>query len=145
MSQRNMWKAYSYQKNTAKRRGIPWLFDFEMWVLWWEDNLGPDWFKNRGRKSGQYVMARKGDKGPYHPKNVDCAVSNSHSSEAVQRRKAWHCGENHKSSKLTMSEVVGIFYSTKSNKQLSKELEISRRQIADIKKQRAWRHITENL
>jgi len=34
--------------------------------------LGPDWLEKRGRGKSEYVMARKGDIGPYSPENVEC-------------------------------------------------------------------------
>jgi len=63
-------RAYLGQKYGAKNRGIEFHFTFEEWAKWWENHLGPNWFKMRGTKRGQYVMARKGDKGSYHPNNV---------------------------------------------------------------------------
>lgn len=62
---------YGEHKRGAKRRNIDWQFTFETWVEWWE-NTGH--FHERGRKKGQYVMARIGDIGPYSPSNVFCST-----------------------------------------------------------------------
>lgn len=69
---------YHVQKCGAKRRGIEWRFTFETWVEWWEDNLGYNWVKKRGKHRGQYQMARKGDKGAYSPGNVQCLKTEDH-------------------------------------------------------------------
>jgi len=58
-------KQYSFQKCTAKYRGIDWQFTYESWIDWWGDDI-----TKRGRKHGCFVMARNGDIGPYHPDNV---------------------------------------------------------------------------
>lgn len=65
--QRRMRKAYTSQKNQAARRGIGWLFDFEGWCAVWDESGRWD---QRGKRIGQYVMARNGDTGPYHASNV---------------------------------------------------------------------------
>jgi hypothetical protein len=64
-------RAFQVQRTNANRRGIPFLFTFEEWWAWWQtDNR----WANRGMGSGKFVMARKGDKGPYSPENVYCAT-----------------------------------------------------------------------
>lgn len=57
--------AYNCQKYSAYIRGIDWQFTYETWRNWWGDDI-----INRGRGRGKLVMARYGDKGPYHPDNV---------------------------------------------------------------------------
>jgi hypothetical protein len=56
---------YNCQKSSAKGRKIDWHFTYESWISWWGADI-----INRGRKTGQLVMARIGDKGAYHPDNV---------------------------------------------------------------------------
>lgn len=56
---------YQQQKDAAKRRGIEWHFTYETWVEWWGDDI-----INRGRRTGQLVMARHNDTGPYSLDNV---------------------------------------------------------------------------
>jgi hypothetical protein len=66
---------YRAQRHQAIKRGIEWHFTFEGWVAWWVEKLGPKWAEKRGRKADEYCMARKGDKGPYAPWNVECQTS----------------------------------------------------------------------
>ena len=56
---------YGVQKTSARNRGIAWHFTYESWIAWWGNDI-----VNRGRQSGQLVMARNGDSGPYAPGNV---------------------------------------------------------------------------
>jgi len=69
---RKISKIYQNHMYMAQKRGIPFHFTQEEWVTWWISQLGPDWRQKRGRKRGQYVMARTGDKGAYEPWNVKC-------------------------------------------------------------------------
>jgi hypothetical protein len=55
------------QKSSAKIRGIPFELTFEEWLQIWQDS---DHLHERGRKKGQYCMARFGDIGPYAVWNV---------------------------------------------------------------------------
>jgi len=71
---------YSYQawrahRNAAARRGIRFGFTVLRWHLWWDAALlalGPD--ARRGRRRGEYVMARYGDAGAYEVGNVYAAT-----------------------------------------------------------------------
>jgi hypothetical protein len=67
---------YNTQKAGAINRGIDWQFTYETWLEWWGEDI-----VNRGHKSGQLVMARHKDTGPYHPDNVRKATCNENSSE----------------------------------------------------------------
>jgi hypothetical protein len=63
--------AYRTQRNSAKRRGIPFLFTFAEWWDWWQvDNR----WDRRGMGKDALVMARIGDTGPYSTENVYCAT-----------------------------------------------------------------------
>lgn len=65
--------AYKAQRKRAEQRGIEWGFTFETWLGVW-DASGVAHL--RGKRMGQYVMARNGDVGPYTPDNVViCTVS----------------------------------------------------------------------
>ena len=88
---------YHVQKSRAKERGIPFLLTFEEW---WDIWLASGKWEQRGRRSGQYAMARPGDQGPYARGNIEiCLVqknvgdSNQHNYNPVERRsasmKAW--------------------------------------------------------
>jgi hypothetical protein len=67
----NYKKQYNCQKSTAKGRNIDWHFTYETWLAWWGTDI-----INRGRKTGQLVMARIGDQGSYDPNNVLKATCN---------------------------------------------------------------------
>ena len=73
---------YYTQKAGAKARNIEWHFTFESWIAWWGDDI-----VNRGNKSGQLVMARKDDTGPYHPDNVEKITANQNHSDAHKNGK----------------------------------------------------------
>ena|SRR5215469_9931236 len=61
------------QRLDAKRRNVPFLLTFGEWLKIWQDS--GKW-EHRGRRKGQYVMARFGDVGPYEIGNVRiCTVS----------------------------------------------------------------------
>lgn len=70
-TERQARKAFSAQKRTAKQRGIPFLFTFEGWWAWWQTDSR---WANRGMGWDKFVMARKGDTGPYSAENVYCAT-----------------------------------------------------------------------
>ena len=69
---------YIQQKCQADKRNIEWLFTFETWWKMWEES--GKW-EQRGRKAGQYCMARKGDIGPYSVENVDIVNIEKNSSD----------------------------------------------------------------
>jgi hypothetical protein len=58
--------AYHRQKGMAHRRNIEWLFTFASWWNFWQ--ASGKW-ELRGKTLGHYVMARRGDVGPYSPEN----------------------------------------------------------------------------
>lgn len=78
---RKLKQAFRKHRDGSIRRGIEFNFNYESWVRWWEDNLGPDWFNQRGPKRGQYVMARKRDSG-YTEENVECITAGQNHSDA---------------------------------------------------------------
>jgi hypothetical protein len=88
-----MKEAYRVQKGNARDRGIKFEFTYAEWVAWWEEQLGPDWAKLRGCKKHQYVMARRGDKGPYHPTNVKCITAKQNHLE--RNRRLWMSRQKH--------------------------------------------------
>jgi len=83
-------KKYNNQKHFAKIRNIDWEFTYESWLEWWGDDI-----VNRGTKSGQLVMARNGDTGPYHPNNVRRVTSNENHSESCANGLGWQKGHRH--------------------------------------------------
>lgn len=81
---------YNRQRHDAKIRNIEWQFTFESWLAWWGEDIAL-----RGNKSGQLVMARKGDQGPYHPDNVRKVTSNENHKEAHDNGLGWGPGSKH--------------------------------------------------
>lgn len=76
-------KKYGAQKSMAKRRGIDWNFTFDSWMKWWLDS--GHWYE-RGQGLGKYVMARKGDVGPYSPDNCFATTTELNVSEGNSGR-----------------------------------------------------------
>lgn len=74
------------QKIHAKERNIPFLIPFDDWINWW---LKTGHWYERGCKSGQYVMCRKGDVGPYTLDNIFCDTANKNVSTAAHRKKTY--------------------------------------------------------
>lgn len=72
MSNISMSEAYKNQVRSSRKRGIDFLLTFEEWRDWW---LIDNRWSNRGRHSGQFVMARRGDAGPYSIDNIYLATS----------------------------------------------------------------------
>jgi len=69
---------YRRQQARAKQRDIGWEFTFpEWWAVW---QASGKWDR-RGRGHG-YVMARKGDTGPYSPSNVEIIRQSQNISDA---------------------------------------------------------------
>jgi hypothetical protein len=72
---------YNGQKQSAKARGIEWLFTFETWWEVWERSGKYD---KRGCRTGQYVMARHGDTGPYAPWNVSIVEAGKNNADGMK-------------------------------------------------------------
>lgn len=77
------WK-FLLQQRQAKARGIVFLLTFDEWWEIWEQS---GHWENRGKKSGQYVMARFGDVGPYAVGNVRITTCNENASEQKRRKR----------------------------------------------------------
>ena len=75
------WKAYTNQCYGARRRGIEFQLTFEQWLSIWKASRR---LSRRGTRSGQYVMARFGDCGPYAVGNVKIITTNRNRKEAKQ-------------------------------------------------------------
>jgi hypothetical protein len=69
--------AYAQQKDNASKRGIEFLFTFEQWLDFWGDD-----FTARGCQAGDLVMARRGDCGPYSPKNCVKAIASDNAGDS---------------------------------------------------------------
>lgn len=80
MNLNNLRIAWRSQKDSAKLRGIEWLMSFEEWLQIWAQS---GHLHERGRKKGQYCMARFGDVGPYAIDNVKIILHGANVSEAL--------------------------------------------------------------
>jgi hypothetical protein len=89
---------YTQQLCQARKRNVEWLFTFETWWKMWQDS--GKW-EQRGRKQGQYCMARKGDVGPYSVDNVEIITHIQNSIDANKGRPTGRKG-------TTMEEEYGI-------------------------------------
>lgn len=127
-------KGYEAQRQKAKARGIPWHFTPETWQGWWFKHHGPDWLKKRGRNGGQYVMARKGDTGPYSPENVECVTAGRN-----------HLDATHFNGKLDAEMVRTIYLSTYSRRALATLYRVDPNTIRDIKRRHTWAWATIDL
>jgi hypothetical protein len=106
-------KRYGQQRSNAKRRTIPWQFDFPSWLsTWWESG---HWHE-RGNSHGQYVMSRPGDGLiPYSAATiaiVPCTVNNrDRTPEMTAKRvrdmkgKQYHLGWRHTVSAETRARM----------------------------------------
>jgi len=75
---------YKMQRLNARKRGIPWEFSLVTWLLKWDESGKRE---RRGRKTGNFVMARHGDVGPYSPSNTKIITCNENCSEGRRKRK----------------------------------------------------------
>lgn len=81
-----LFEVYRKHRSNAQVRGITWdpNFTFELWFEKW-DSSGK--LEQRGVRANQYVMARKGDVGPYSFDNTEIKT----------------CTENHQARKASAS------------------------------------------
>ena len=75
---RDMWRQ---QRIRSRKRGIEFQLTFEQWLSIWKISRK---LPLRGIQSGQYVMARHGDRGPYAVGNVKIITTNHNRKEAKQ-------------------------------------------------------------
>ena len=75
------------QRKQARQRGIQWDLPYWEWLQIWQDS---GQLADRGRKGGQWVMGRNGDRGPYAADNVKiirCETNNSGAFYAAKARR----------------------------------------------------------
>jgi hypothetical protein len=70
---------YQQQKAGAARRGVSWEMTFDQWLSIWD--ASGRWEK-RGIGRDKYVMARRGDVGPYAVGNVDIITQAQNTADA---------------------------------------------------------------
>lgn len=75
---RSLRRKYSEHKRGAGYRGIAFELTYSQWLKIWERSGK---LSERGRNGQQYVMARKGDAGPYAVGNVRIITARQNSSE----------------------------------------------------------------
>lgn len=102
-------------RGSAKQRGIPFLLTFKEWMLIWKAS---GHFHERGCKTGQFVMSRKGDIGAYEVVNVEIVTERENKKRArplqrygIAAKRAIslrHSGEGNPNSKLTRVIVARI-------------------------------------
>ena len=104
--------------------------------------LGPDWSEKRGRGKSEYVMARKGDIGPYSPENVEC-LTNTQNHQARHPNGSVARGEIE--STLIEKQVKEIYLATDKLKNLAQRYSVGITAIESIKRGRTWKHVTSSL
>ena len=104
---------YTSQKSTSVQRKIPFLLTFIEWIAIWDSS---GCLHKRGKHPHQYVMARKGDKGPYSVWNVDIITAAENIRQAhlgvkdspLIRRLRTISSRKHAKSKLTSEQIAEI-------------------------------------
>lgn len=148
MSKTNRYKktpynAFTIQKRLALKRGLGWQFTFEEWVAWWEANLGPDWFKKRGHHTDEYVMARRGDVGPYAASNVRCALVQENHND-YNFNKPSSLGIPHRG-RLRPDVVKAIYVSNDVYREIAKRYGLNVHMVHRVKCQKSYKAITDKL
>jgi hypothetical protein len=129
------------QRWHAQRRGIEFLFTFEEWLAWWETNLGPNWQQMRGKTRGKYVMARRGDRGPYRPDNVKCILAQANTKETVENGTSPR-GEKHGHAVVDEKTAAEIFSAPGRDIEVADRFGVSRHLVTLIRTGRSWTHLT---
>jgi hypothetical protein len=78
------WGKYSQHRFAANNRGIAFNLTFDEWKAIWRAS---GHFEERGRRKGQYVMARIGDQGAYEPGNVAIITSEQNHAEGNKSKR----------------------------------------------------------
>lgn len=144
-------KKFHLQKRHAKSRDIPFHFSFRDWVCWWESSLGSDWMSKRGRKVGQYVMARLNDTGPYSVDNVKCVTCSENQSEQVSNNTSgagWNAGTvglRKKGTKLSDDEVLQIYSMRGTYKNIALQFRVDPSLVSRIKTKNIWKTLTDKI
>jgi hypothetical protein len=94
---------YTQQLCAARKRKIEWLFTFETWWKMWDES--GKW-SQRGRKSNQYCMARKGDVGPYSPENVNIVTCATNNNEAHSGKTGYWTGKKMSAERIEQMRIA---------------------------------------
>lgn len=98
---------YRQHRRDALGRGIKFKLTFEQWCRIWEQS--GKWAL-RGRKRGQYVMARFGDRGPYSVSNVHIITSEQNHIDANRGRPLGPQTAAHKANKRRTMIEKGLWH-----------------------------------
>lgn len=79
-------QAFMQQRRNARQRGIEWLLSFDDWWSIWRES---GHWESRGIARGQYVMARRGDAGPYSSGNVSIELATKNCRDQQHRQQLW--------------------------------------------------------
>jgi hypothetical protein len=77
------WRQFREAVRNARARDIEFLLTYSEWLKIWQDS---GHLSERGKKLGQYVMARFGDKGPYAVGNVRIIATTENLAEGRERQ-----------------------------------------------------------
>ena len=130
-------QAYNSQKNCAKQRNIPWELTFEIWIAWWQAQLGPNWLQLRGKRAGQYCMARYGDAGAYNIQNIKCILHTANTKEAKPRKT--YC-RTAPSPKATKDQILAILAMSGTSADIARQFGLSQSWVWRIRNERADRY-----
>lgn len=79
-----LYRRFTEQRERARQRGIGWELPYWQWLQIWQDSGHLD---ERGRRKGEWQMARFGDKGPYSLDNVKIVRAETNAAEAKETQK----------------------------------------------------------
>lgn len=133
--------AYLAQTYQAANRGIRFYFTYEAWIMWWEEQLGPNWFELRGCHCDEYVMARIGDKGSYGWWNVECKLAGDNIRDQVVNGTS-NFGEKHGGVKLTEKQAIAVRNASGTLGELAAKFGVHKSTIRYIKQEKLWSHLT---
>lgn len=98
--------AFDKQRRAAKDRDIEFLLTLDEWCGIWGASGK---FEERGRGSGRYCMARKGDKGPYAIGNLEITTNRENGAlagYAGRGRPSKRKGRSFGSNRLSLEQVI---------------------------------------
>jgi hypothetical protein len=109
---------YTQQLCQARNRNIEWLFTFETWIDMW---IKSGKWKQRGRKTNQYCMARKGDIGPYSVENVEIVTCGKNNSDAHKGKVGYWSGKKMSAERIEQMRIAstGVKQSNETRKKKS--------------------------
>jgi hypothetical protein len=138
------YESFVRQWKSAIQRGVRFDFDFPEWEAWWVKHLGKDWQDKRGGVTGKYCMARRQDKGPYAPWNVECTLFEINCRDKGKNGTAPR-GTKHGMSKITDKLAKQIYVAGDFPKETARQLNVSVHIVRQVRTGKTWRHATKGL